>query len=170
MSEEMQTELNRRNFIAAAAAITCGCALGCPALAADEDDDGDEEVPKVPAGPVDVGPLKSFDKDGSYDKWIKSHHLIVVREAGKVYATTAICTHKQALLKIQDNFIFCPRHKSRFDMAGQPAPKANGKPGLAKKPLSRFNISVNPAGHVVVDTSKPIAADNAQDPAAFVKA
>ncbi|HZK80153.1 MAG TPA: Rieske (2Fe-2S) protein [Humisphaera sp.] len=170
MPEETRTELNRRNFLAAAA-VTCGCALTCPfALGADDDDDGDDDVPKVAMGPVDIGLAGDFAKDGSYDKWIKERHMIVFRENGKLYATTAICTHKQALLKIMDNQIYCPRHKSRFTFEGQPAPKpTTGRIGLAKKPLSRFTITIDARKHVIVDTSKPIGAEKADDPKAFIK-
>ncbi len=170
MPEETRIELNRRNFLAAAA-VTCGCALSCPfAKGADDDDDGDEDVPKVPMGPVNIGSVEDFAKDGSYDRWIKDRHMIVFREGGKLYATTAICTHKQALLKIMDNQVYCPRHKSRFTYDGQPAPKpTTGKIGLAKKPLSRFAITVDAQKHVIVDTSKPIEAAKADDPTAFVK-
>jgi nitrite reductase/ring-hydroxylating ferredoxin subunit len=172
MSEELKTELNRRNFLAAAAALTCGCALSCPfAMGKDEDadDDDDEAVPPVKTGPVDVGALADFSKDGPSEKWIKDHHMIVVREGGKLYAITAICTHKQALLKIKDDQVYCPKHSSRFNYAGQPVPKPNGKIGSAKKPLSYFTISVNDKQHVIVDTSKPIDAAKAGDASAFVK-
>ncbi len=167
MSEELQADLNRRDFLAAAAAITCGCAMGCPsAFAKGEDDDDDEDVPKVPVGPVDVGPLGGFDKDGPNEKWIKDRHMIVVRENGKLFAISAICTHKQALLKIMDNQVYCGRHKSRFNYEGTPVPKSNGKMGQAKKPLSHYAISVNADKHVIVDTSKPMGAGEA---GAFIK-
>lgn len=162
MSEELKAQMNRRNFLAAAAALSGACALGCPfAHGADDDDDDDEGevVEKVPTGPIDVGPVADFAKQGPYDKWIKSRHMIVVREGASLYALTAICTHKQALLKAVDKqYIFCPKHKSRFNLEGKPIPKPSGKIGLAKKPLPRFAISINAQKHVVVDTSKPVAA------------
>ena len=161
MSEELKTELNRRNFLAAAAALTGACAMGCPfAQAKDEDDDDDDEpVPTVKMGPVDIGPVSDFTKDGPTDKWVKDRHMIVVRDKDKLFALTAICTHKQALLKTDALLIVCPRHKSRFNEQGQPIPKANGKVGLAKKPLTHFAISINDQKHVIVDTSKTVAAD-----------
>ena len=167
MSEDIQAELNRRNFLAAAATAACGCALGCPlAMGKDDDDDDDEEVPKVPMGPVDIGLISDFTRDGSYDKWIKPRHMIVVREGGKLYALTAICTHKQALLKILDNQVYCGRHKSRFDFTGKPVPKPSGVIGQAKKALARFKITLNDQKHVIVDTSK---LTDAEDPSASVK-
>jgi nitrite reductase/ring-hydroxylating ferredoxin subunit len=166
--EEIQAEVNRRNFLAAAAALTCGCAL-CPAVMGKDDDDDDEDVPKVPTGPVDVGTAADFTKDGGYDKWIKDKHMLVVRENGKIFAVTAICTHKQALLTIDHNQIYCPRHKSRFNFEGKPVPKPSGVIGQAKKPLSRFAITIDAQKHIIVDTSKPIDASKADDPSAFVK-
>jgi nitrite reductase/ring-hydroxylating ferredoxin subunit len=171
MSEEMKAELNRRSFLVAAATATCGCALGCPfALGkADDDDDDDEDVPKVPMGPVDIGLLSDFAREGSYDKWIKDRHMIVVRDGGKLFALTAICSHKQSLLKILDNQVYCGRHKSRFNYQGKPVPKPSGVIGLAKKALGRFAIKVNEQNHVIVDTSKAIDAGSADDLNGFVK-
>lgn len=164
MSDELKAEVNRRNFLAAAAALTGACAMGCPfAHAKDEDDDDDEgdNVPDVPKGPVDVGAVTDFTKDGPYDKWIKDRHLIVTRDNGKLMAMSAICTHKSALLKTDALVIVCPKHKSRFNDKGEVIPKANGKAGLAKKPLPHFAISLDDKKHVIVDTSKQVAADDA---------
>ena len=176
MSQEVnaeQTELNRRSFMAAAAAAACACAL-CPLASAaakddEDDDDDDDKVPDVPKGPVDVGALADFKKDGVYDKWIKPNHLIVVRDKGRLFAETAICTHKGVLLKEKEGQLFCPKHSSRFTVQGVPAPKPNGKLGPAKKPLVHFAISTNDKGHVIVDTSKPIEKDKWEDAGGFIK-
>ncbi|HZL38121.1 MAG TPA: Rieske 2Fe-2S domain-containing protein [Tepidisphaeraceae bacterium] len=169
MTDDQETTFNRRGFLAAAAAFTGACALNCPlARGADEDDDDDGDVvAKVPAGPIDIGPVGDFSKEGAYDKWIKPRHMIVVRAGARLYALTAICTHKQALIKADNKqFLLCPKHKSRFNLDGQPVPKPNGKIGLAKKPLTHFAISIDAQKHVIVDTSKPVAADAGN---AFVK-
>jgi nitrite reductase/ring-hydroxylating ferredoxin subunit len=164
----MADELNRRQILAAAAAATCACALTCPLVQADDDDDDDEDAPKpLPPGPVDAGPLSGFAKDGAYDSLNKSQQIILVREDGKLYAMTALCTHKGFVVKIRDNQLFCPKHSSRFDLDGKPVPKPNGKMGPAKKPLTHYAISIDGKGDVIVDTSKQVAED---DPSAFVKA
>jgi nitrite reductase/ring-hydroxylating ferredoxin subunit len=161
--EFMSEELNRRSFLAAAAVATCACAL-CPVAHAQDDD---EEAPApLPPGPVDAGPLTNYAKDGGYDSLAKSKQIVLVRENGKLYAMTSLCTHKQFVVEVKDKEFFCPKHSSRFDYDGKPAPKPNGKMGPAKKPLQHYAISVDAKGEVTVDTSKKVAID---DPTAFVK-
>jgi nitrite reductase/ring-hydroxylating ferredoxin subunit len=161
---DLTTDINRRDFLATAAAVTCACALGCPfaadALAADED-----------AGPVDIGTAADFPKDGPYDKFAKKPtSLLVVRSEGKIYAPTAICTHKKSNLKVEEGEIVCPKHDSPFDNQGLPKPKTkDGDETPAKKPLVRYAIKKNTDGHLVVDKSKTFDKGQWDDPASFVK-
>jgi nitrite reductase/ring-hydroxylating ferredoxin subunit len=164
----MLEEMNRRNFLAATAAAACACAL-CPIARADDDDDDDDAPPPAPLakGPVAAGSLADYAKDGAYDTLAKSKQIVIVRENGSLYALTALCTHKQFVIKVKENQLFCPKHSSRFDLDGKPAPKPNGKMGPAKKPLIHYAISVDANGAVTVDTSKTVAET---DPTASVKA
>jgi nitrite reductase/ring-hydroxylating ferredoxin subunit len=155
--------LNRRDFLAAAAAVTSACALNCPfALAADE---------KEETGPVDIGTLADYPKDGPYDKFAKKPtSLLVIRNDGKVYAPTAICTHKKANLTVDGGEIVCPKHDSPFDNQGVPKAKTkDGDDTPAKKPLVRYAISKNAEGHLIVDKSKTFEKDKWNDAASFVK-
>ncbi len=163
----MPDEINRRNFLAAAAAATCACAL-CPMVRADDDDDDDDAPPPkpLPKGPVAAGNLTDYPKDGPYDALSKSKQIILVRQDGKLYAMTALCTHKLFVIKTKDNQLFCPKHSSRFDLDGKPAKKPNGKMGPAKKPLVHYAISADANGAITVDTSKTV---EETDPAASVK-
>jgi nitrite reductase/ring-hydroxylating ferredoxin subunit len=163
----MSDEINRRGFLAAAVAATCACSL-CPMVRADDsDEDNDEDPPKpLPKGPVAAGSLTDYAKDGPYDTLAKDKQIILVRENGKLYAMTALCTHKQFIVKTKDNVFFCPKHSSRFDLDGKPAPKPNGKMGPAKKPLTHFAISADASGKITVDTSQSLAET---DPKAFIK-
>lgn len=163
----MSDEINRRGFLAAAAAATCACAL-CPvARADDDDDDSDEAAPKaLPKGPAAAGSLSDYPKDGAYDSLNKSKQIILVRENGKLYALSALCTHKQFVVKTKDDQLFCPKHSSRFDFDGKPAKKPNGRMGPAKKPLVHYAISADATGAITVDTSKVVAEG---DPTASIK-
>jgi nitrite reductase/ring-hydroxylating ferredoxin subunit len=154
----MSDEINRRNFLAATAAAACACAL-CPIARADDDDDDDDSPPPapLPAGPVSAGKLTDYPKDGAYAELAKSKQIVLARENGKLYAMTALCTHKKYIIKVKDNEFFCPKHSSRFDLDGKPAPKPNGKLGPAKKPLTHYAISVDADGAITVDTSKMLA-------------
>jgi len=161
-------ELNRRNFLATAtaavAAATCACALDCPfALAAD--------AAAEDTGPVDIGTLADYPKDGPYDKFAKKPtSLLVIREGGKLFAPTAICTHKKANLTVDGGEIVCPKHDSPFDNQGVPKAKTkDGDDTPAKKPLVRYAISKDAAGKLIVDKSKSFDKDKWDDPASFVK-
>ena len=157
------SELTRRDLLATAAALTCACALDCPfALAADE---------KADTGTVDIGTLADYAKDGPYDKFAKKPtSLLVIRNEGKLYAPTAICTHKKSNLHVEDGEIVCPKHDSPFDNQGVPKPKTkDGDETPAKKPLVRYAISKNAEGHLIVDKSKSFDKDKWDDPASFVK-
>ena len=96
----------------------------------------------------------------------KSKQIILVRENGKLYALTALCSHKSFIIKSKENQLFCPKHSSGFDLDGKPAKKPNGKMGPAKKPLVHYAISADANGAITVDTSKTL---DETDPAASVK-
>jgi nitrite reductase/ring-hydroxylating ferredoxin subunit len=158
------TDMNRRDFLAAAGALaTCACALDCPfAPAAGEAAD---------TGPVDIGTLADYPKDGPYDKFAKKPtSLLVIRNGGKLYAPTAICTHKKSNLKVEDGEIVCPKHDSPFDNQGIPKPMTkDGDETPAKKPLVRYAITKNADGHLIVDRSKTFEQDKWEDAGSFVK-
>jgi len=161
-------DLNRRSFLAtataAAVAATCACALDCPfALAAD--------AAAEDTGPVDIGTPADYPKDGPYDKFAKKPtSLLVVRDGGKLFAPTAICTHKKANLAVDGGEIVCPKHDSPFDNQGVPKPMTkDGDETPAKKPLVRYAISKNADGHLIVDRSKTFDKDKWDDAASFVK-
>jgi cytochrome b6-f complex iron-sulfur subunit len=157
------TQLNRRSFLATAAAVTGACALNCPfALAAGEKED---------TGPVDIGTLADYPKDGAYDKYAKKPtSLLVIRDGGKLFAPTAICTHKKANLTVEGGEIVCPKHDSPFDNQGVPKPKTkDGDDTPAKKPLVRYAISKNADGKLIVDKSKTFEKEKWDDAASFVK-
>ena len=85
-AEFVTVQINRRGFLAAAAAVTCACAAGCPLAEAADAKDTD-------TASVDVGTLADYPKDGAYGKFAKKpNSLIVIREGGKLYAMTAVCT------------------------------------------------------------------------------
>ena len=161
---ELDGALNRRTFLATAAAATCACALGCPFAEAQDAKDAD-------AATVDIGTAADFPKDGPYDKFAKKpNSLIVVREGGKLYAMTAVCTHKKKQLKVEDAEIVCAAHDSPFDNQGVPKPKTKeGDETPAKEPLDRFAIARNSEGRLIVEKAKRFPKGKWEDPASFVK-
>lgn len=139
----MTNDMNRREFVssvagAAAACYMCACGVSS-ALAAD--------AAPVPAT-VDAGPVSAFAKDGLYDQQLKDNKIIIYSSKGRVYASTAACTHRKVLLKIVDGQARCPAHGSRFDTDGKPLK------GPANKPLARFAVSIDADKHLIIDTTK----------------
>jgi len=157
-------QLNRRQLLVTAAAVTCACAVGCPFAEAAAAKDTDTSS-------VDIGTMADYPKDGPYDKFAKKPAaLIVVRDKGKLYALTSVCTHKSKQLKVEDNEIVCTAHDSPFDNQGVPKAKTkDGDDTPAKKPLVRYAISKDAAGKLIVDKSKSFDKDKWDDPASFVK-
>lgn len=146
------TEMNRREFVAAAGACVA-CAL-CPA-----------RIARGAEGVIDVGELKSFKKDGISEKFLDAG-FFVIRDKGKLFAPTGVCTHKQNLLLVfpkDKTRIVCSGHDSLFSAQGIPLE------GPAKKPLPRFGITVNEKGRVLVDVEVVFEEKDWDREGAFVK-
>ncbi|HYO08555.1 MAG TPA: Rieske (2Fe-2S) protein [Tepidisphaeraceae bacterium] len=160
------SDLNRRQFVSltvAAAATAAAACTGClcsDALAA-------QPPTSAPSskGPVDVGTLAEYPKDGTIvDKWSKSDRVMVVRHEGKIYALNSTCTHKNAALRVKDGEINCPSHGSKF------TPQGTSTKGPAKGSLFRYGISVNDKGKIIVDKTKQFAEKDWESAGAFIKA
>lgn len=152
--------LNRRELLAmaAAGAATAAC-LRCLGSAATVLAD----ATTVPSA-LDVGPVADFKTDGITTKWMSSDKFAVVRHNGKLYAPTAICTHKGSTIQSPDGTSFaCPKHHATYDIEG------NVTKPPAKRALNRYAISVDANGHVIVDKSRSFKAEQWNDPASFIK-
>jgi nitrite reductase/ring-hydroxylating ferredoxin subunit len=100
--------------------------------------------------PLDLGSLTEFKKDEISTRFVR-HNFFLIRNNGRLYATIATCPHKGNYLvrDVKDPArIVCTGHDAVFDAEGKPIE------GRVKKGLARFAISVNPDGHVLVDTNK----------------
>src|SRR5690242_15569232 len=97
-------DLTRRQILTAAAAgatltvAACGCGTSPAAGAA--------KAP-VAAGPVDIGTIGDYPMDGVYDRFADSHDFFVVREGNRLFALSAICTHRECPLKLIHGGIKC---------------------------------------------------------------
>jgi Rieske Fe-S protein len=150
------SSLNRREFVLAASAAACACAICGNA----------EELFAAPpaGGKVDVGTLADYAADGVSDKFLKApNKLLVVRSGDRIYAMNGICTHKACVVKVKDNAIKCPCHGSQF------SPQGTVAAGPAKASLFRYKIEQNDKGRLVVDKSKQFGEKQWEDPASFVK-
>jgi cytochrome b6-f complex iron-sulfur subunit len=152
--------MSRRNFLMTAAATAAVISL--PVLQSYADDAPPTPATKPAGGSVDVGALSSFAKDGITDTFAKSKKLFVIRQDGKLYAVTSICTHKGAQMVSRGQDIYCPKHKSDFSIEGTVTA------GPAKRSLPRFAISLDDQKHVIVDTSKKFKEVEWTDPVSFI--
>ena len=105
------SEMNRRDFLVATG-VAAFAVLSLPVLQSVALADG---APTLPDKPVDAGELKSFDKDKVYDSFAKKpNYFFLVRKDGKLYACSAVCTHKYVALTVKKDEFYCPKHKSEF--------------------------------------------------------
>src|SRR5688572_2267539 len=152
------SQMNRRQFVviaAGAAAAACACAggLGEEALAAPSGGGGTK---------VDVGTPADYPSDGVSEKFAKPNKVLVVRGGGRLYAISALCTHKACLVKVKDGVLKCPCHGSAFGNDGKPTA------GPAKAALFRYKIEKNDKGRLIVDKTKQFGEKQWEDPASFV--
>lgn len=143
--------LSRRKF----AALTSGSIL-CAACG----------IPRVAGAfkPYDIGVIKDFAKDEISEKFIQNN-FFVIRHEGRLFATIATCPHKgNYLLRNPRDArqIICSGHDSVFDPKGVPSR------GPVKRGLTRFGISVNAQGRVMVDTDKEFPQKQWNDPGCFI--
>jgi nitrite reductase/ring-hydroxylating ferredoxin subunit len=157
-------EMNRRGFLVAAG-VAAAAVISLPVLQAHADPTGPGGNGSAkPDKPIDVGELKSFDADKVTDTWAKKPgHFYVIRNDGKLYASSALCTHKGRPLQVKTDELYCPAHKSHFTFQGT----VTGGP--AKSSLPRYGISVDANGHVMVDCTQEFSEAKWDDAASFVK-
>jgi Rieske Fe-S protein len=93
---------------------------------------------------VNAGLARNYSADGVYPTFAYQGFFIV-RRNGKLFALSAVCTHKNCKLKPRPNHSFyCPCHGSSFD------PDGHVKMGPAKRDLPLFPTTVDDLGQLLV--------------------
>ncbi|MDR3460074.1 MAG: Rieske 2Fe-2S domain-containing protein [Verrucomicrobiae bacterium] len=126
-------QISRRHFLLLTAGLAGGCATG--------------EDAGIPAGPrsLNVGPAGNYATDGVYQKF-RDEGFFIVRQGGKLFALSAICTHRKCKLTAKlDGSFYCPCHGSTFDPAGHVTE------GPAQRDLPVFEALPNEQGQIVVN-------------------
>jgi len=135
------SSINRRELMvltgAALAAGVCGCASNGGAA-------GDAWT-----GPLrfELGPVSAI-KQGGDARWEKSGGFFLVREGAKIFAVSAICSHKHCPLILKGNEYLCDCHGSTFTLAGVV------QQGPAFRSLQRFGLAVDAAGNLSLDRTR----------------
>jgi nitrite reductase/ring-hydroxylating ferredoxin subunit len=117
-----------------------------------------------PRPPLDAGAIADYARDGAYDRFAASHHVMLVTYGGRLTAMSALCTADGGTLakaKAGDGFV-CPKDGSRFDRTGQ------AQLGKAREPLVHYPLSVTAAGRVLVDLNRPLVQADWDRPEAYL--
>ncbi|MBI5418452.1 MAG: ubiquinol-cytochrome c reductase iron-sulfur subunit, partial [Deltaproteobacteria bacterium] len=82
-------------------------------------------------------PLEEFLVGQSRIIPIRGEPVLVIREAAKVVAVSAVCTHLSCIVKYKGGgVIICPCHASAFDLSG------NVTKGPAPRPLPGYPVRI----------------------------
>jgi Rieske Fe-S protein len=129
--------LNRRNFLILSAGFAAECSStpeGTVSAASDE---------RV----INAGPASDYAADGVYTRF-QPQGIFIVRKGEKLFALSAICTHRNCKLTAKpDSSFFCKCHGSAFDPAG------HVKTGPAARDLPEYPASTDEKGELLVKVS-----------------
>jgi len=130
-------KINRREFLILTAAFVAGCRsmgnAGAPSA-------GKERA-------FDAGPASDYAADGVYSRF-RQEGFFIVRRDGKLFALSAVCTHRKCKLNVEpDRSFHCPCHGSTFDASGRVTH------GPARRNLPVFAVTTNADGRLLVKIS-----------------
>jgi cytochrome b6-f complex iron-sulfur subunit len=126
--------ISRRHFLLLTAGLVAGCAT---------DDNIGSSVATAPRV-VDAGPVSQYAVDGVYNQF-RDRGFFVVREGDKLFALSAICTHRRCKLFAEpDRTFYCKCHGSAFDPTGKVIT------GPARRDLPMFSAQTDGQGRLLV--------------------
>jgi Rieske Fe-S protein len=128
-------KLNRREFLILAAGLAGGC---------ETVNEGGGRAAS-PERIVNAGPATNYAADGVYSNF-RDQGFFVVRQGSKMFALSAICTHRKCALSVEpDRSFYCKCHGSTFDAGGHVTQ------GPAKRDLPVLSAYTNDRGQLIVD-------------------
>ncbi|HEY5346466.1 MAG TPA: Rieske (2Fe-2S) protein [Verrucomicrobiae bacterium] len=123
-------KLNRRQFLL----LTAGLAAGCQTA---KDVGGSART-------VNAGSIGNYANDGVYNNF-RDEGFFLIRRAGKLFALSAICTHRKCkLIAEPDRSFYCKCHGSTFD------PNGHVTEGPARLDLPVLPSFTNEHGQLIV--------------------
>lgn len=93
---------------------------------------------------MNTGPVSNYATDGVYAAF-RSQGFFLVRQGEKLFALSAICTHRKCKLDAEgDRSFYCPCHGSTFNPDGEVTH------GPARRNLPMLAASVSESGLLLV--------------------
>jgi len=125
--------ITRRQFLL----LTAGLAAGCKAV-----DGGGSPANKERT--LNAGLASNFAADGVYNNF-RDEGFFVIRKGEKLFALSAICTHRKCKLDAEpDHSFYCPCHGSTFD------PNGRVTKGPARRDLPTLTTFTDQVGQLLV--------------------
>jgi Rieske Fe-S protein len=129
--------ISRREFLL----LTAGLVAGCQAV----NEDRSSAAGKTRA--VNAGRASNYSADGIYNNF-RDQGFFVIRRGDKLFALSAICTHRKCKLTAEpDRSFYCQCHGSTFDPAGHVTK------GPARRDLPTLPTYTDEHGQLVVEVS-----------------
>ena len=100
--------------------------------------------------PIDCGLPSAITT--SAPKFFSNGNFFVCRDAGGVFALTAVCTHQGGIVAVHSGEFLCPLHGSEFTFAGAVVR------GPAGSPLRHFAVCLLGNGNLGVSTGTTVSA------------
>ena len=96
---------------------------------------------------VNAGPASNYAADGVYSN-LRDQGVFVIRRGDKLFALSAICTHRKCALSAEpDRSFYCKCHGSTFDAAGHVTK------GPAKRDLPVLPAHTSEQGELMIAAS-----------------
>lgn len=129
--------ITRRQFLILAACVAGGCETA-----------NDGGTPGADRGRiVNAGSASDYAADGVYNNF-RDQGFFVIRRGDKLFALSAICTHRKCTLASEpDRSFYCKCHGSTFDAGGHVTK------GPAKRDLPMLSAYTNEQGRLIIDVS-----------------
>ena len=126
--------LTRRQFLLLTAGLAAGCQSG----------NNDAQPAARTEQVIDAGPAGDFAAEGVYSRF-RDRGFFVIRQGGRLFALSAICTHRKCkLIAERDRSFSCPCHGSTFTATGQVTD------GPARRDLPVLPARINEQGRLIV--------------------
>ena len=145
-------ELTRREMIALTGAAVATCCTGCM---------GPSLLDKAPET-VDAGPAAQWNSPGIDKRFRETFGFFMISDGSRVYAQSAVCTHRGCTVKAVSDGFDCPCHGSKFAKDGHVLE------GPASQPLPRLAVETDANNHIIVHPHRRLEPAQFNNPEAAV--